>query len=56
MHTVDVAKLSYLQGDEVVHLLETRRSGLTEAEAAERLRLYGKNQLPKAASLSLGAV
>lgn len=54
MHTVDVAKLSYLQGDEVVHLLETRRSGLTEAEAAERLRLYGKNQLPKAASLSLG--
>ena len=54
MHTIDVAKLSYLQGDEVVHLLETRRSGLTEAEAAERLRLYGKNQLPKAASLSLG--
>ena len=54
MQVDDVNKLSYLQAEEVMNLLETRRSGLTEEAAAERLRRYGRNQLPKAASLSLG--
>ena len=54
MYVDDVNKLSYLQAEEVMNLLETRRSGLTKEAAAERLRRYGRNQLPKAASLSLG--
>lgn len=43
----------HLSADEVLAYLNTSRSGLSEAEAAERLRRFGPNRLPEAAGRTL---
>ncbi len=43
----------HLTADEVLAHLDTSRSGLSEAEAAERLRRFGPNRLPEAAAKTL---
>ena len=43
----------HLTVDEVLAYLDTSRSGLSEVEAAERLRRFGPNRLPEAARKTL---
>ena len=43
----------HLSAEEVLAYLDTSRSGLGEAEAAERLLRFGPNQLPEAAGNTL---
>ena len=49
----EVPKIARLDAEAVFSLLETSRHGLDSQEAEKRLRTFGKNKLPKAATLSL---
>jgi len=49
----EVPKIARLDAEAVFSLLETSRHGLDSQEAEKRLRTFGNNKLPKAATLSL---